>query len=493
MGLTIDRGGYHNFLIEGAGEAGKVKLVFTTTVTYPNFERFKTERRQEIDLELLDFKNFYSRYDIDPSAQRDVSVQHFPDAGLTHDATIGERPFFSADDKIVLIHGWDMSGPWKTAFAETAFKRLYWQGARGEFVAFNWPTLVNEDGPRELPGDLGSSGNLTYTASEFQAYRSGLPLMNFLASLSGRKHLLAHSMGNVVSAEALRLWSRQNAGPLVNTYVAMEAAISASAYGVNSTAAFNISKVVGRATISWNARLLGSSSEDLLRYWSAGFPGVTPTTFYMSGAQAAAGRWVNMYNPLDAATNQAWRANNVSKFFVNRSDPEVPNARYVNRGAEAAQIVELLTGIPVDPTAELADYLLLPPPQVWPYRYVIKRDAVNGNRYYRVPYAQEGVFIEDQTQWVDLTPGLVGAVGSPGRTGYEILAFLSMANAETVGNLAMGGAPLPFQANIDIRQYGMPNGADAFQNHSFQFHHSSPKTFRFWQRVKLETGVKSTY
>ena len=41
---------------------------------------------------------------------------------------------------ILFVHGWNLA-PWeRDAFAETAFKRLYWQGYKGHFGAFQWPT-----------------------------------------------------------------------------------------------------------------------------------------------------------------------------------------------------------------------------------------------------------------------------------------------------------------------------------------------------------------
>jgi len=37
----------------------------------------------------------------------------------------------------------DLGDDWKEAFAETAFKRLYWQGFAGRFVQFDWPTYFD--------------------------------------------------------------------------------------------------------------------------------------------------------------------------------------------------------------------------------------------------------------------------------------------------------------------------------------------------------------
>jgi hypothetical protein len=44
---------------------------------------------------------------------------------------------------ILFVHGWNMSPTEKTFFANTAYKRLWWQGYQGRFGAFHWPTMYN--------------------------------------------------------------------------------------------------------------------------------------------------------------------------------------------------------------------------------------------------------------------------------------------------------------------------------------------------------------
>lgn len=60
----------------------------------------------------------------------------------------------SGTETVVFVHGWNMtdgmqtSGPktdWKRAFAETAFKRLHWQGFRGNVTGFDWPTFADQE------------------------------------------------------------------------------------------------------------------------------------------------------------------------------------------------------------------------------------------------------------------------------------------------------------------------------------------------------------
>jgi len=109
---------------------------------------------------------------------------------------------------------------------ETAFKRLYWQGYKGHFGAFQWPTGYGFGG--------GAWDVLTdprnFDNSESNAWASATGLLGKLNDLNnqypGHVYLMAHSMGNVVAGEALK----QSSGQVVNTYVAMQAAIAAHAY-----------------------------------------------------------------------------------------------------------------------------------------------------------------------------------------------------------------------------------------------------------------------
>jgi len=79
----------------------------------------------------------------------------------------------------------------KNWFAETEFKRLYWQGYQGRFGLFRWPT---------------TDQTLTYLTafdnSENHAWASATGLLNLITNLNakypGNVYLTAHSQGTVV-------------------------------------------------------------------------------------------------------------------------------------------------------------------------------------------------------------------------------------------------------------------------------------------------------
>jgi hypothetical protein len=138
-------------------------------------------------------------------------------------------------DYILFVHGWRMQ-PWeRRAFASTAYKRLYWLGYKGRFGMFSWPTdwtnivtILHWTVPN--PNDPQN-----FDRSERRAYNSGLGLEGVLIDLNrtypNRVRVMAHSMGNVVVSEALRLKGlNPNRPPVVHSFVASQAAMAAHAY-----------------------------------------------------------------------------------------------------------------------------------------------------------------------------------------------------------------------------------------------------------------------
>ena len=136
---------------------------------------------------------------------------------------------------IVFVHGWRM-GAWDyNSFSQTMFKRLYWQGYRGRFASIRWDTLSIDDfQPIPLGRDY-----FTYNRSEFRAWEWAKGVSDYLTSLKQRfpnysLNVCAHSMGNIVMAEALKL--QLAAGQHnVRNYVLMQAAVPASCYDPSFT------------------------------------------------------------------------------------------------------------------------------------------------------------------------------------------------------------------------------------------------------------------
>jgi hypothetical protein len=126
----------------------------------------------------------------------------------------------------VFVHGWRMPEWESENFAETMFKRMYWQGFQGRFAALRWPTRSADTDPWF---------NLaTYNRSEHIAFESGTGTAAYLNNLRGRFtnytiSVCAHSMGNIVMMQALKELAAANQAP-VDNYVLMQAAVPAHCY-----------------------------------------------------------------------------------------------------------------------------------------------------------------------------------------------------------------------------------------------------------------------
>jgi hypothetical protein len=186
--------------------------------------------KAELHLDLRPVGQLYDHFTVADPARPLGAVQLPP-------VQIGKAETAPEDDSyILLVHGWRMKDWERTRWAaETMLKRLRRLGFRGRFGTFTWPTewctglavlnQINED------------YSLNYDRSERKAFQSGAGLQVVLKYLAaqhpGQVRILAHSMGNVVVAEAFRIQADQTGPsepPLVETYVATQAAIPTQMY-----------------------------------------------------------------------------------------------------------------------------------------------------------------------------------------------------------------------------------------------------------------------
>jgi hypothetical protein len=283
------------FVFEGAGKGkGQLVLVFLKS------DGTEIGEGPAVWLDLQDIKDMYERYTVGDASSSGVDDGLVP-GGLTNVKVLPNPQNDDEKNYILLVHGWNMEQWEKERFAETAYKRLWHQGYKGRFGLFRWPTFFTStwwQGSTENLGPIFDS--LNYDSSEYNAWRSGTGLRTLLSTLHGQYdtvHIFAHSMGNVVAAEALRGASSQ----LVNTYVASQGAIAAHCYDGS------------KPTISWASYVVPSSATtpNVYKYHALNPAVQFPTTGqpYMSGYGVGAGRWVNYYNQSDYALD-GWATDN---------------------------------------------------------------------------------------------------------------------------------------------------------------------------------------
>jgi hypothetical protein len=143
------------FLFEGSGE-GKGRLVLSFWK-----DGRKIGETAGIWLELRNIKTFY---------QHQVLGGLDPWAGFSFEPVAEETK-----ELLVFVHGWRLSPNDTANFAETMFKRVWWRGFKGRFVAVRWDTYYNTRDHGWLPyaGQAIDAYLSKYNDSEHNAWMSG--------------------------------------------------------------------------------------------------------------------------------------------------------------------------------------------------------------------------------------------------------------------------------------------------------------------------------
>ena len=265
-------------------------------------------------IQIVDIKQMYERWTIGEKPSVAPLTNALPaEEGVAQPFQYGP-PTDANTPYILYVHGWNMQTWEKDRFAEAAFKRLYWQGYQGRFGVFRWPT------------DNGFTGNwwqaLTdtrnYDNSECIAWQSAARLVNKLTDLNaqypGHVYMLAHSMGNVVAGEALRLAGNNQ---VINIYVASQGAIPAHMYDSTVTNALQFTYTYPVAPLSYlGSRNYGPDTPNIYGDW-------------LTNNSAAVGRRINFYNGNDyALAMPRWGFDQITK-----PDYMPPNHYYYYAGS----------------------------------------------------------------------------------------------------------------------------------------------------------------
>ncbi len=247
-------------------------------------------------LNLKDIKQMYERWSVgeNPSVTPNNIVTNAGDDGSPSFQYPYDPSIDSTTPYILLVHGWNDQTWQKDRVAECAFKRLYWQGYQGRFGIFRWPTGYGFADIWTLVTNPTEKDNCDL--SEYQAWQSATGLLNKLTALNiqypGQVYMLAHSMGNVVAGEALRLAGTTQ---VVNTYVTTRAAISAHTYDANTNDVPNYSFY----DPPWS---LSAETPNIYGNWFATNNG------------NGAGQIINFYNVNDFALQRSiWQSDQLAK------------------------------------------------------------------------------------------------------------------------------------------------------------------------------------
>jgi len=298
--------------------AGNDELVLQVTNQYGG-----VAGEASVFLNLQDIKQMYERWTVGDDPSTDPTSVAIPaydglPAGAgsfqySFDTTLDSKtPYF------LFVHGWNDPPFEKDRFAETTYKRLYWQGYQGRFGLYRWPTYY------AFPlGELSlqSVDTENFDSSENIAWLSAVGLKNRLVALNiqypGQVYVLAHSQGNVVTGEALRLAGDSE---LVNTYIATQAAVPSHAYDPTTPIRDPVAPTPDRYA----------------QYWTNGAP------CYFDGVSSAA-TYINFYNPNDWALTLLWPLDQTLKPDLNYGYSSSSNVFYRGFGLSGGTVLNFPT------------------------------------------------------------------------------------------------------------------------------------------------------
>ena len=253
--------------------------------------------QSSVYIQLKDIKQMYERWSVGDNPSRAPASTAYPvQDTITTQGFEYPAPWNNNTPYIFYVHGWNLDIWEKDRFAETAFKRLYWQGYQGRFGMFRWPTSWGFTGDfSQLFNDQRMKDN--FDNSEYSAWLAGTGLLNKLNDLNtqypGHVYVLAHSMGNIVTGEALRLAGNNQ---VVNTYVASQAAVTAHTYDTNiANYSFTVTTDAGQFNF-------GPHTPNIYGNWFA------------SNNGGGAGHVINFYNTNDYALSRLhWQLDQLFK------------------------------------------------------------------------------------------------------------------------------------------------------------------------------------
>lgn len=308
---NIDTAGAVHFLFEGVS-AGAGELI-----TMLKINGSESEGPGEW-IELLPVEKMYQTANATPTGGFSTPLQNTgnPPAyqSTTFDYSI-ESGFEVAWDEeqnsTTFIHGWRMDPDESRLFAETMFKRLWWEGYKGRYTYFRWPTLT---------------GDYTFSSSELRAWKYGASLKSFLSGgvpNGYRKNVVAHSLGNVVVGGAIKRSAS------MDTYVAMQAAIPAGCYDMNSSDSFFAGKTTPDLSDPDKGYrgYLSNNGANVINYYNPDdFALVTGTTWVFNTNWR---EWQRDYKPRFASLGTAWQGDVV--YVYDPSEPYLAQRIYLFR------------------------------------------------------------------------------------------------------------------------------------------------------------------
>jgi hypothetical protein len=318
------------FLFEGAGAGvGKLTMVFLKSdgVT-------EIGEGGQVYMSLKTVTDMFEQAQVTPPGQTDIAAPYYSPANGNWNASTAtndsngppsyapgttpttswtdttssnfEHPLDETKQFLLFVHGWNVTNGRYTEQSGECFKRLWWQGYKGIFAAIRWPGDLT--GADQSSWWSTAENALDYFEIEYRGFKYGQSVKQYTDHFNAVGYtvgVVGHSMGNIVSSEALK-----SGGNF--TYVLMDGAVSARCYDTSSS-----------------LELTGTTFNPPDLYTSGGYGG------YFSGLS---GGPTSFYNAQDPAL-QAWATGNV----LLKGETDANGVSYVFTGGVGVQLQYILS------------------------------------------------------------------------------------------------------------------------------------------------------
>jgi len=189
-------------------------------------------------VEAKDAVLFPNGYPTEDQGSADIKIAHASEyrpnaAGEVLPETLSPTTGADANRRVaIFVHGYNTNAGEADKATTEVYKRLYWTGFRGSLIGFGW----NGDQYKIPVADVS-----LFDENVYNAFQAAPRLMQLLDKVSGganswtagnpeRVDIMAHSLGNLVMWESLRLAERLGKGARIHNMVGIEAAIWREAF-----------------------------------------------------------------------------------------------------------------------------------------------------------------------------------------------------------------------------------------------------------------------
>ena len=212
-------------------------------------------------------------------------------------------------DVFIFVHGYNVASEKVAGVFDETYKRMFFTGFRGSFVGYTWQGDEYDINPTSGDRSLFDPNvyNAFQSAPAFRDFLTG-PVRNWSGQDATRVNVMAHSLGNLVMYEGLRLaeLSAPANRKLVNNVISVEAAIWKEAFEPETELTYPSDGYTRQSFLDNTTYSIVEQKKSTWRFW---FRQKDDSGQEHNLKRLVAGKLFNSFNPDDFALNFGMRAN----------------------------------------------------------------------------------------------------------------------------------------------------------------------------------------